>query len=88
MQYQTKLKAYCAHKFKCDKHTPWQEDIENILLLLKLLPSKPKKNKDAVKPFVHLMDKMIVYRVVIFGFRYYYHVEYFSVQIKSYTYLL
>lgn len=63
--YGLKLKDFCDKKFECESHTDWNTEIESILLVLKLFPSKPRKNKRTVQPFRDLINKLIIYKVVL-----------------------
>lgn len=58
--YGTALRAHCESQ----NHTQWPEQIESILLLLKVLPPPKPKGRGKVKPFLQLIDKMIVFSVV------------------------
>lgn len=63
--YQRKLRDYCNKKFKCKKHSAWPDEIENVLLLLKLFPSKTRGAKNAEpQSFYKSIDKLIVFNVV------------------------
>lgn len=62
-KYEKRLRSYCNENYKTDKHTLWPDDIEDILLLLKLLPHKPR-GKRLVKSFLESISKFIVFRVV------------------------
>lgn len=59
-EYGRALRAYSDSSVA--KHTQWPDEIENILLLLKELPP-PRKGRAPVKPFLQLVDKMIVFNV-------------------------
>lgn len=59
--YAKPLREHCDSKFNCEKHTPWSDDIENVLLLFKVLPPSGKGKK---KLFKDIIDKVIVYQVV------------------------
>lgn len=56
--YGNALRVYCESQ----KHTQWPEEIESILLLMKELPPN-KRGRGKVKPFLQLIDKMIVFSV-------------------------
>lgn len=61
--YARALRAHCDSLDESPNHTRWSQQIEDILLLLKVLPPKPK-GRGKVKPFLQLIDKMIVFNVV------------------------
>lgn len=61
-KYQQKLRELCNAKFKCEKHTPWPDEMENILLLVKLFNAK--KVTDNLQSFHTAVDKMMVFRVL------------------------
>lgn len=58
--YELKLREICNQKYECVKHTAWPDEIENILLLLKLFPSKTGN----VESFYKSIEKLIVFCVV------------------------
>lgn len=63
------FREYCDISFDLSvKHTQWPDEIENILLLLKILPPAQQrgrgKGRKTVKPFLQLIQKMLVFRVV------------------------
>lgn len=61
--YGRALHAHCNSPNEAGKHSPWPEQIENILLLLKVLPNK-SRGRGKMKPFLQLIDKMITFSVV------------------------
>lgn len=67
-EYGKALRVYCDAILDGTKHTQWSDEIENVLLLLNLLPPTTKKrgrSKKNTNMFADLIDKLIVYRVVI-----------------------
>lgn len=64
--YGKALRAYCDAKLGCDKHTKWSDEIENVILLLDVLPPPKQRGRSRrnMKTFAELIDKLIVYRVV------------------------
>lgn len=62
--YGLKLKDFCDKKFECENHSGWNTEIDMVLLLLKLFPSKPRGNRRFVHPFKDLINKLIIYKVV------------------------
>lgn len=64
-RYASELRKFCNTKFKCEKHTEWAEDIENILLLMKALPLSSSSR--VKQPFKDMIQKVIIYKVVRFS---------------------
>lgn len=62
-EYGSALRAHCDSLYETQNHTPWSDEIESILLLLKILPPSKPKGRGKVKPFLQLIDKMIVFDV-------------------------
>lgn len=60
-QYSARLREICAHEAKYKFATSWSQDIEDILRLLKVLPSK---GKSCEKLFANVCKKMISFCVV------------------------
>lgn len=63
-EYGSALRAHCNSLCESQNHTPWPDEIESILLLLNILPPSKPKGRGKVKPFLQLIDKMIVFHVV------------------------
>lgn len=64
-RYQQKLRNHCNEKYKCRKHSAWPDEIENVLLLLKLFPSKTRGVNAAESPsFYKSIDKLVIFNVV------------------------
>lgn len=63
-KYGGALRSYCDSSYGAGQHTQWPEQIESILLLLKVLPPPKPKGRAKVKPFLQLLDKLIVFDVV------------------------
>lgn len=61
-QYADTLRKICNEKYECQKHTKWTDDIENILLLIKILPFPQRGVKK--RPFKDMIENVIVFRVV------------------------
>lgn len=59
--YANPMRKFCNKKYECEKHTEWNEDIENFLLLMKALPSAQRGKK---QPFKDMIEKLIVFKVV------------------------
>lgn len=69
-QFAGAMRQYCYKKFQCEKHTEWADDVENLLLLMKVLTVRGNK-----QPFKNLIEKIIVFKVVRFTIE----IEYFSI---------
>lgn len=64
--YGKALRAHCDATLGGNKHTKWSDEIENVLLLLNILPPPKQRgrSKRNMKTFSDLIDNLIVYRVV------------------------
>ncbi|XP_055308751.1 uncharacterized protein LOC129572737, partial [Sitodiplosis mosellana] len=62
-KYGCALRSYCNSVYETEKHTQWPAQIESILLLLKVLPPPKPRGRGKVKPYLQLLDKMIVFDV-------------------------
>lgn len=63
-KYGSALRSYCNSLYETQQHTQWSAQIENILLLLKVLPPPKPRGRGKLKPFLQLLDKIIVFDVV------------------------
>lgn len=60
-QYSAQLREMCAHEPKYKFASSWSQDIEDVLCLLKVLPSKGKSTE---KLFLNVCKKLISFCVV------------------------
>lgn len=65
-EYAKSLRTYCDAILGGKKHTQWSDEIENVLLLLSVLPPpKPRgRSKKNTNIFADFISKLLVYRVV------------------------
>lgn len=50
--------------------TTWMSEIEDILVLLKMLPAKGRSKEGKILPFIKAVEKLIVFRKVRIFFSY------------------
>lgn len=62
-EYGRALHLHCNSLNESEQNTQWPDQIENILLLLKVLPPNKPSGRGKVKPFLQLIDKMIIFNV-------------------------
>lgn len=64
-KYAAKIRAICEQD-ECLFNTGWSDNIENVLLLLKLFPIKVKRNKSKPfhEPVLESIEKFIVFALV------------------------
>lgn len=88
-QYSARLREICTHEPKYKFKSSWSQDIEDVLSLLKVLPSK---GKSCEKLFANVCNKIISFCVVSYKdlhayYNYLYTIWHTCTYIHKYAYL-
>lgn len=62
--YSENLREYVFEKPRYTIDTPWSDEVEIVLQLVKVFPAKARTNYPEVLPFVKAIEKLIVFRKV------------------------
>lgn len=65
-QYSSRMMCVLKSHYKQTYHSLWPDQINDLLVLLKMLPAKAKgKNLDSIQTFKKAVTKLIVFRKVV-----------------------